>query len=52
LCLLVVPPLALLVSLIGLVHGRSRVAAIVGMLLSGLCLVVFFGMPLLIQLCR
>ena len=52
LCLLVMPPVALLLSLIGLVHGRNRGAAIAGMLLSGLCLVVFFGMPLLIQLCR
>jgi hypothetical protein len=33
-------------------RGQSRTAAIVGLVLSGLCVVFFFGMPLITMLCR
>ena len=46
------PPVAFILSLIGLVRGQNRTAAIVGMVVSGLCALFFFGMPLLSLLCK
>ena len=46
------PPVALICSLIGLVRRQSRAAAVMGIGLSGLCLLLFFGLPLLSLLCR
>ncbi len=46
------PPIAFIVSLIGLVRGQNRTVAIVGMVISGLCALFFFGMPLLSMLCK
>jgi hypothetical protein len=43
---------AFLVSLIGLARGADRAAAVAGMLLSGLCMALLFGLPLLVRLCR
>jgi hypothetical protein len=45
------PPVAFTCSLIGLIRGQSPVAAVVGMVLSSLCLFLFFGMPVLTWLC-
>ena len=52
LCLFLVPPVALIVSVIGLVRGPDRVAATIGLVLSGLCLLLFVGFPLLTSLCK
>jgi len=45
-------PRGFLVSLIGLARGADRAAAVAGMLLSGLCMALLFGLPLLVRLCR
>jgi hypothetical protein len=52
LCLVTVPPAALIVSVIALFKGANRTAAVVGLTVSGLSLVFFFGFPLLMSLCR
>jgi hypothetical protein len=46
------PPLALVLSVIGWVRGPDRVAAAVGTLLSAACLLLVFGYPLMMALCR
>jgi hypothetical protein len=38
--------------LIGLMRGQDRAPAILGMVLSGLCVLVFFAIPLIGALCR
>ena len=52
LCLVFAPPTALILSVIGLMRGQDRAAAIVGLVLSGVSLLFFFGFPLLLVLCR
>jgi hypothetical protein len=52
LCLFLVPPVAFLISLIGLIRGTERAAAVAGLVLSGLSLVLLFGLPLMMSLCR
>jgi len=47
-----VPPVALLVSLIALIRGQDRAAAVAGLVLSGLSMAFLFGLPLLVSLCR
>jgi hypothetical protein len=49
---MVAPPLAFILSLIGLIRRQDRSAAIVGMIVSGACAVWFFGMPLVLTLCQ
>ena len=39
-------------SLVASIRGLNRTAAIAGLALSGLCMVVFFGFPLLMRLCQ
>jgi hypothetical protein len=46
------PPVAFILSLIGLLRGQHRTAAIGGMVVSGLCVLCFFGLPLLSMLCK
>jgi hypothetical protein len=43
---------ALIVSVVALVRGHNRAAAIVGLVLSGLTVLLLFGYPLLVALCR
>ncbi len=49
---MVFPPLALVLSIIGMVRGRNRGMALAGILVSAGCIAVFFGFPLLMALCR
>ena len=49
---MVMPPAALIVSVIALIRGQDRARAIVGVVLSGLCVLFFFRMPLIMTLCR
>ncbi|HEY9175744.1 MAG TPA: hypothetical protein VI136_25985 [Verrucomicrobiae bacterium] len=46
------PPVAFVLSLIGFLRGQNRTAAIGGMVISGLCVLCFFGLPLLRLLCK
>jgi hypothetical protein len=48
----VLPPLAFIFGVIGLVQRQNRAAAISGMVLSGLCMMVFFAFPLLMMICK
>jgi hypothetical protein len=52
LCLFLFPPISFIVSLVATIRGLNRAAAIAGLVLSGLSMVVFFGFPLLMSLCR
>jgi len=50
--LLLTPPAALIVSIVGLVRGGNRPASIAGIVISGLSMLLFFGFPLLMMLCK
>jgi len=52
LCLFLVPPAALVLSVIGFVRGQDRAAATAGLVLSSVSVLFFFCMPLLLVLCR
>jgi hypothetical protein len=48
----VTTPAALILSIIGIIRGSSRPAAIAGTVISGLMVVIFFGVPVLMHLIR
>jgi hypothetical protein len=47
-----VPPVALILSVMGWVRGENRATAIVGIVISALVLLVFWGGLSLLILCR
>jgi hypothetical protein len=46
------PPIAFIVGVVGLSRGHERKIAIASMVISGLCMLLVFGVPILDALCR
>ncbi len=49
---MIMPVVALVLSAVGLARKQSRAAGVLGLVLSGLCLLFCLGFPLLMAICR